>query len=80
MHILRRALDPTLVHDGVLRLDLSGLTFADSTGFNLLATTAAQLGARGGRLVLVRPSEFIRRLLRFMALDQRREIEVSTSA
>jgi anti-anti-sigma factor len=46
------------------------MTFANSTTIAFLITAQKRVGAMGGRLVLARPRDFIRRTLRTLGLDQ----------
>jgi anti-sigma B factor antagonist len=50
-------------------IDLSGVTFIDSTGIGLLVKFAMRLRARGGGVVLVVPDDSIRKLLRENLLE-----------
>lgn len=50
-------------------LDLSGLTFIDSTGIRLLVTAAARSRAEPGRLTLLRGSAAVQRALQLTALE-----------
>ena len=59
---------PTLV------LNLQQLSFMDSTGLRLLITADARARAEARRLVLVRGTEMIQRVLRVTRLDERLEI------
>lgn len=54
----------------VILLDLSGLTFIDSTGIRLLVLADARSRGDGKRLVLRRPPEGIRRVLRITGVDE----------
>lgn len=49
-------------------LELSGLTFIDSSGLRVVISAQKALDAAGGRLVLRRPSETARRLLEITGL------------
>jgi len=49
-------------------LELSGLTFIDSSGLRVVISTQKALAADGGRLVLRNPSETARRLLEITGL------------
>ena len=49
-------------------LELSGLTFIDSSGLRVVISTQKALAADGGRLVLRGPSETARRLLEITGL------------
>jgi anti-anti-sigma factor len=58
----------------VLILDLSGVTFCDSSGLRVLIVMWKRLRATGRRLVLAAPSGQVRRLLQRTGLDQRIEV------
>jgi anti-anti-sigma factor len=64
---LRSALED-IGTDEAVTLDLSELSFIDSTGLHLITEWANQLNGRGP-LRLERPSEQLRRILRIVALD-----------
>ncbi|MCD9622712.1 STAS domain-containing protein [Rhabdothermincola salaria] len=49
-------------------LDLSGLTFIDSSGLRVVIATHRRLEESGGRLVLRAPSDTVRRLLELTGL------------
>ncbi|MHC4549006.1 MAG: STAS domain-containing protein [Planctomycetota bacterium] len=51
-------------------LDLSGLTFANSTTIAYLITAQKQAQKLGGKVVLAQPGEFILKTLRTLGLDQ----------
>lgn len=53
----------------MVRIDLAGVTFLDATGLQAMVSARNELMARGGRLVLQRPSRQIARLLRITRLD-----------
>ncbi|WP_187438312.1 STAS domain-containing protein [Actinomadura decatromicini] len=74
-----------LLDDGVARvlplrtppriaIDLSGLTFCDSSCINALLRAWKRITALGGRLVFLRPSPRVSNLLNMTGLDQRFEI------
>ena len=51
-------------------IDFTGITFIDVAGLRVLLDAARRARARGGELVLRRPSPPISRILRITALDQ----------
>lgn len=51
-------------------MDLGEMTFANSTTIAFLITAQKRMGAMGGRMILARPRDFIRRTLRTLGLDQ----------
>ena len=53
-----------------LVVDLTGVTFMDSTGLGVLVGARRRVGDRGGRLVLVVDQEPLRKVLRVSALTQ----------
>jgi anti-anti-sigma factor len=55
---------------GLLVLDLSKLDFIDSTGLEVLLRAARRAHDAGGRLIVARPSRYVRRLLEMTAIDQ----------
>lgn len=65
---LRTACDE---NDGRVVLDLSELTFIDSTGLSILVEYHERTRAAGGRLVLLAPREAVVRILDITGLDER---------
>jgi anti-anti-sigma factor len=63
--------------DGMRRvvLDLSGVSFIDSSGLRVLLSADEELAAGGAKLVLRSPSEAVHRLLEITDLLERLEIE-----
>ena len=55
---------------GLLVLDLSQLDFVDSTGLEVMLRAARRARDDGRRLVVRKPSEYVRRLLELTAIDQ----------
>jgi anti-anti-sigma factor len=55
---------------GLLVLDLSRLDFIDSTGLEVLLRAARRAHDSGRRLIVARPSRYVRRLLEMTAIDQ----------
>ncbi|MFL5893536.1 MAG: STAS domain-containing protein [Thermoleophilaceae bacterium] len=55
-------------------LDLSQLTFIDSSGLEVMLRAARRAQDRGGRLVVARPSVQVRKLLEMTAIDQALDI------
>jgi anti-sigma B factor antagonist len=60
-----------------LRLDLSGVTFIDSTGIRAVVTTDNRLREGEHRLIVVDPSPSVLRLLQLTSLDERFLIEAA---
>jgi anti-sigma B factor antagonist len=55
--------------DGHVLLDLSRINYIDSTGIGELVGYLARFGDRGRKLILVNPSQRIRKLLEIAQLD-----------
>jgi anti-anti-sigma factor len=55
---------------GLLVLDLSQLDFIDSTGLEVVLRAARRAHDSGRRLIVARPSRYVRRLLELTAIDQ----------
>jgi anti-anti-sigma factor len=55
---------------GLLVLDLSQLDFIDSTGLEVVLRAARRAHDDGRRLIVARPSRYVRRLLEMTAIDQ----------
>jgi anti-anti-sigma factor len=55
-------------------LDLEGLTFMDSTGLEVVLRAAQRAREAGRRLVVARPSPYVKRLLELTAIDQSLDI------
>lgn len=67
---LQTAIDHADTPGGLLVLDLSKLDFIDSTGLEVLLRNARRSQDAGGRLIVTRPSTYVRRLLEITAIDQ----------
>jgi anti-sigma B factor antagonist len=74
-HLLAAA-DPLVAEDGDLRLELEDLSFVDSTGLRAFATLASRLSR--GRLVLVGPTNAVRRVLELTGLHEVPAIAIET--
>jgi len=61
--VLRRELDTAHAEDATALLDLSGVTFIDSTGLHLLLDASHRSAVSDWGFFVVRPSEAVRRLL-----------------
>jgi anti-anti-sigma factor len=55
---------------GEFRLDVSAMTFMDSTGAQALVRVHNRVESLGRRLVIVSPTRPVRRVLEIMGLDQ----------
>jgi anti-sigma B factor antagonist len=64
----------------VIVLDLSKLTFLDSTGLRCLVTADQRARERGRRLVLVRGPDAVQRVFAITRLEERLEIVDDASA
>ena len=60
--------------DGTVVLDLSGLSFMDSTGLRLLLETDTRVRAAGGRCVIVRGNGVVHRVIAQGMLESRLEV------
>ena len=58
----------------LLVLDLSELDFIDSTGLEVMLRAARRAHDDGRRLIVARPSRYVRRLLELTAIDQSLDI------
>jgi anti-sigma B factor antagonist len=67
----RQAVEQAEATDATLLvLDLSQLDFIDSTGLEVMLRAARRAHDNGRRLIVARPSRYIRRLLEMTAIDQ----------
>jgi anti-sigma B factor antagonist len=64
---------------GDLVIDLSDLTFVDSTGISLFVTLHKNLESKGQQLVLLRPTPMARRVMEITRLDSILRIEPISS-
>ena len=62
-----------------IHVDLTELTFIDSAGIGAILTFAGSRGA-SGRVVLINPSEPVRRALEIAGLDQHPAVEILVQA
>ena len=68
---LRDALFAAVVAtDGDVVVDLTEVTFMDSTGLGVLANVYKRLGSNGRRLVVKSPTRKVRRVLEVCRLDE----------
>jgi anti-sigma B factor antagonist len=72
---LATALEEAIAAHGEVRLDLSGLTFMDSTGLRVLLSTAASRNG-AGPIVLLHPTRAVRHLLDIALPDGAPGLEV----
>jgi stage II sporulation protein AA (anti-sigma F factor antagonist) len=73
---LRHAIAPVLAPGQTVVMDLSEVTFADSTLLNVLAEARRELASAGGALLVRNPSETARRILTIGQLDDLVQREV----
>jgi len=67
----RQAIDEAqLSGASLLVLDLAELDFVDSTGLEVMLRAARRAHDDGRRLIVQRPSRYVRRLLEMTAIDQ----------
>lgn len=66
---LRTMLAQAGAHAGTLVLDLAGVTQVDSVALAVVATCSQRTRADGGRLLLARPSRYLRAVLRALRPD-----------
>ena len=65
---LRAALAELADGDGDVMVDLSAVTFIDSTALRVLVHAHAEMGSAGGRLVVTDPSPVVVRILHLAGL------------
>jgi anti-sigma B factor antagonist len=70
-----RLLDAFLDGHGDVVVEMSRVTFLDSTGVGVLANVGTRLRADDRRLILQRPSDKVRRVLEICSLPQLLQIE-----
>ena len=74
---LQSAIEPHLAPGQTVVLDLSGVTFADSTLLRVLSQARGKADQAGGALVVRNPSDQIRQVLSIGNLDDLVQAEVS---
>jgi anti-anti-sigma factor len=74
--VLMDTFSPVAAEDGDLHLDLTDLTFIDSSGIRGLLLLAEAMGGRG-RLILTGPTDSVRRTLTLVGIEQAENIEIS---
>jgi anti-sigma B factor antagonist len=70
----KRMLRLDLRRGGQLVLDLSELTFMDSTGIRLILKASQHAQVHGGELIVVRPPDNVMRVLELVGLDEQLEL------
>jgi anti-sigma B factor antagonist len=71
----RQAIEEAEAHEApLLVLDLSELDFIDSTGLEVVLRAARRAHDDGRRLIVQRPSRYIKRLFELTAIDQSLDI------
>lgn len=73
--LLAEALAPMIARGGVVRIDAHRVTFMDAAGAHVLADTAKAIGS-GGRLVLLRPSRPVTRVLEILGIEHCMDVEI----
>ncbi len=68
------ALDAMRRHGTNLRIDLSGVTFLDSTGLEVMLATRRRASLEGGQLHLIDPTQAVMRVLEVTGIDHLFEI------
>ena len=66
----REAIEQAEDNAKLVILDLSALDFIDSTGLEVILRAARRAQDNGGRLVVRRPSSYVKRILEMTAIDQ----------
>ena len=67
---LRSVVGPVCGEGGEVLLDLSALSFCDSTGVGAFVSLHRQATAAGGRLLLAAPRRYVREVLRISGVDR----------
>jgi len=70
----KRMIERRLPRGGRLVLDLSGITFMDSTGIRLILQAREHALQRGAGLVVARPPEQVMRVLELVGLDDQLDL------
>ena len=74
--LVRQGFDASLAEgNNTILMDLSGLTFANSTTLAYFITAQKRAKEKGGSLILVQPTEFILNTLRTLGFEQVLTIE-----
>jgi anti-anti-sigma factor len=73
---IEAAIEPHLARGQTIVVDLSGVTFADSTLLRVLHNARGKASDGGGALLIRNPSEGVRKLLSLGALDDLVQAEV----
>jgi anti-sigma B factor antagonist len=71
---LRARLETAAAASDTVEIELSDVTYADSTALGIFITLRNKLEARGGKLRLVSPSARVLKLLHYAGLDRVFEI------
>jgi anti-anti-sigma factor len=74
---LKSAIEPHLALGQTIVLDLSDVTFADSTLLNILYQSLGKANDGGGALLVRNPSDGVRKLLSLVGLDGLVQAEVA---
>lgn len=76
---LRAQLDAAAAVSDTVEIDLSDVTYADSTALSVFISLRNKLLDRGGKVRLLTPSARIRKLLEYAGLDGVFEIDDATA-
>jgi anti-anti-sigma factor len=78
--LVREAAIHALRHQPALDIDLSGVTFMDSSGLHMLLATRRRAEVQGGHLRLLDPAPRVMRVLEMTGVDGMFEIKIDDSA
>jgi anti-anti-sigma factor len=73
--LLSDVLEPEIRKGGNITLDLAGLAFMDSSGIQVLVSTAQGLHG-SGRLVLLSPGELVKRVLSLIPMEKMANVDI----
>ena len=76
---IRQELDACICRSrpSVLRMDLSGVNFMDSSGLGLIMGRCALMQRMGGELILCRPTAAVLRMVRMAGMERLVKIETT---
>jgi len=60
--------------DGIIEVDVAGITFIDSSGLRVLLELAERMAAVGGRVALRNPSGIVSRIIEITGLESTFEL------
>src|SRR5919204_6291131 len=73
--VLSDVLEPEVRRGGNITLDLTGLAFMDSSGIQVLVSTAQGLQG-AGRLILLSPGELVKRVLSLIPMERMANVDI----